>query len=382
MNKKKKITIVTLLGILTILIITFVILLAIENSNQYVLFNTDGGTKIERQVIDKDGKIEDVIRPTKNGYIFDGWYLDNTLTDPIDLKEYIFTETTTIYAGYTSFFSEQLLDDFYTRYIYELDNNYHSNYELNDYMTNQGLNELTFDTLIKVVSNELLKSETEYYNLFSKEKEVDDSVKDNATNVKLHNNLYESNGKFYYKESDKYINALDETEVLDKITSSKIWKLEKSYYTPKDTNVKKLYVEYSSGTEKTYRNVLSINETEVVHILNEVSFYGTIKHIDDEIYIDYDPLVNGFKPTKFLTYFDEKMEYFLFDKVFNTYYTKDYIRLMVEVIFEYNPEFRDYSDSNVEKHTSRVKNKYFVNIINFQDYLMREEDINNKVEEV
>lgn len=79
MNKK------IIVGIIGILLVVIIGVLLVKGTKKYtVTFETDGGTKIEAQKIKNGDEIEEPEIPTKDGYIFEGWYVDG--------KEYDFTE--------------------------------------------------------------------------------------------------------------------------------------------------------------------------------------------------------------------------------------------------------------------------------------------------
>lgn len=79
MNKK------IIVGIIGILLFTIIGVLLVKGTKKYtVTFETNGGTKIETQKIKNGDEIEEPEEPTKDGYIFEGWYVDG--------KEYDFTE--------------------------------------------------------------------------------------------------------------------------------------------------------------------------------------------------------------------------------------------------------------------------------------------------
>lgn len=79
MNKK------VIVGIIGILLVAIIGVLLVKGTKKYtVTFETDGGTKIEAQKIKNGDEIEEPEEPTKDGYIFEGWYVDG--------KEYDFTE--------------------------------------------------------------------------------------------------------------------------------------------------------------------------------------------------------------------------------------------------------------------------------------------------
>ena len=46
-----------------------------------VTFDSNGGTEVENQKINKDKLAKEPMKPTRKGYRFDGWYLDNKLFD-------------------------------------------------------------------------------------------------------------------------------------------------------------------------------------------------------------------------------------------------------------------------------------------------------------
>lgn len=63
-----------------------------------VTFNSNEGTKVAEQEIDKDGKATKPADPTRTGYTFKGWYTDNgKFVDKFDFTKPV-TEDTTLYA--------------------------------------------------------------------------------------------------------------------------------------------------------------------------------------------------------------------------------------------------------------------------------------------
>ena len=63
-----------------------------------VTFDTDGGSEIEAQTVEKDAKVErPETDPTKEGFTFEGWYADKELTKAFNFDSLI-TKDTTIYA--------------------------------------------------------------------------------------------------------------------------------------------------------------------------------------------------------------------------------------------------------------------------------------------
>ena len=64
-----------------------------------VSFETFGGTIIDNMSIKKSSTIENPQIPEKEGYVFTGWYLEETL-DTSYKSDFVFTKDTTLYAGY------------------------------------------------------------------------------------------------------------------------------------------------------------------------------------------------------------------------------------------------------------------------------------------
>lgn len=62
-----------------------------------VRFDTDGGSSVTLQRINMYGKVSKPADPTKEGYIFDGWYTDNSFENPYDFEKAV-AEDFTIYA--------------------------------------------------------------------------------------------------------------------------------------------------------------------------------------------------------------------------------------------------------------------------------------------
>ena len=63
-------------------------------------FNTNGGSYIADQIVEKGQKVIRPTDPTKSGYTFAGWYADSALTSPFDFNTPITSETT-LYAKWT-----------------------------------------------------------------------------------------------------------------------------------------------------------------------------------------------------------------------------------------------------------------------------------------
>ena len=63
-----------------------------------VSFDTLGGTAVESQKRMYGELLEEPEVPTREGYVFDGWYRDPGLTEPWKVEEDTVTESITLYA--------------------------------------------------------------------------------------------------------------------------------------------------------------------------------------------------------------------------------------------------------------------------------------------
>lgn len=62
-----------------------------------VRFDTDDGSSVANVSITQNGTVKEPAAPTKEGYIFDGWYADEALTTPYDFSAKV-TKSFTLYA--------------------------------------------------------------------------------------------------------------------------------------------------------------------------------------------------------------------------------------------------------------------------------------------
>ncbi len=99
---KVKISVRTLNIIIVVLAVLLVACMAfgIAKGGFHVTFDSQGGTPVESQVRMHGELLEEVEPPTREGFAFDGWYLDPGGTIPWDLKEDTVTESVTLYAGW------------------------------------------------------------------------------------------------------------------------------------------------------------------------------------------------------------------------------------------------------------------------------------------
>ncbi|MBE7050454.1 MAG: hypothetical protein E7394_06730 [Ruminococcaceae bacterium] len=79
-------------------------------SSYAVTFETNGGTHIENQNIKGGTTIAVLPIPVKEGYVFEGWFKDEALTQPFDISEKI-TSKTKLYAKWSLSVSDKDSDD-------------------------------------------------------------------------------------------------------------------------------------------------------------------------------------------------------------------------------------------------------------------------------
>ena len=74
-----------------------------------VTFNTNGGSTVVSQTIEKGEKALEPTAPTKDGYKFGGWYVDETFKTEFDFDTTI-TENTTLYANWETYTVAELIE--------------------------------------------------------------------------------------------------------------------------------------------------------------------------------------------------------------------------------------------------------------------------------
>lgn len=99
---KVNISVRTLNIIIVVLVVLLVACMAfgIEKGGFRVTFDAQGGTSVEMQKRMYGELVESPEPPTREGFAFDGWYLDPGATMPWDLEEDTVTESMTLYAGW------------------------------------------------------------------------------------------------------------------------------------------------------------------------------------------------------------------------------------------------------------------------------------------
>ena len=73
-----------------------------ENKDTYtVTFNSQGGSAVEKQTVEKDGKVKKPGAPTRSGYTFGGWYTDKDCKTEWKFETDTVTGDVTLYAKWT-----------------------------------------------------------------------------------------------------------------------------------------------------------------------------------------------------------------------------------------------------------------------------------------
>lgn len=72
-----------------------------SSSSFIVRFNTNGGSDIAQKSVKRNTKVGEIQEPTKDGFIFDGWYTDKALNNKFDPDTKV-TSSITLYAKWTA----------------------------------------------------------------------------------------------------------------------------------------------------------------------------------------------------------------------------------------------------------------------------------------
>lgn len=87
----------TIIIIVTIIFIPLTVK-ALESDKEFnIYFNTNGGSNIDTQIVLENNTISKPNDPIKDGYIFDGWYIDSTFNNKYDFNT-IINDNITLYA--------------------------------------------------------------------------------------------------------------------------------------------------------------------------------------------------------------------------------------------------------------------------------------------
>ena len=65
-----------------------------------IRFDTRGGSEIETQRLRYGESVTEPLEPTREGYVFLGWYADEGLTKKVDVANMTATRSTTLYASW------------------------------------------------------------------------------------------------------------------------------------------------------------------------------------------------------------------------------------------------------------------------------------------
>lgn len=95
MQKNKKAIIVAV--VIVILLIIFAVIFILSNQKYTVTFDSKGGTLVEAQEVKKNGTATEPADPTREGYIFLGWYTSETSTVEYDFNTKV-VENITLFA--------------------------------------------------------------------------------------------------------------------------------------------------------------------------------------------------------------------------------------------------------------------------------------------
>ena len=99
---KVNISVRTLNIIIVVLVVLLIVCMAfgISKGGFRITFDAQGGTTVEMQKRMYGELIEVPEPPTREGYVFNGWYLDPGAAIPWNLEEDTVTESITLYAGW------------------------------------------------------------------------------------------------------------------------------------------------------------------------------------------------------------------------------------------------------------------------------------------
>lgn len=95
--------------VLSLIFVALILFLLFGKSNDVkITFDTNGGSQLNSQILEKEGKLTKPNDPTKEGYIFDGWYVDNEEFD----FDRVLTENVTLVARWKKVESSEEEDKF------------------------------------------------------------------------------------------------------------------------------------------------------------------------------------------------------------------------------------------------------------------------------
>lgn len=83
-----------------ILVIVLVVAIDLMDPGITVSFNSLGGTDVAPQEYEYGELLEEPVPPTREGYVFTGWYKDSACFEPWNPETDIIEMDTTLYAGW------------------------------------------------------------------------------------------------------------------------------------------------------------------------------------------------------------------------------------------------------------------------------------------
>ena len=89
------------IALVSILALVLLMCCLVACTSQTVSFKTNGGTQIQSVKVDKGNCIDEPTQPTREGYTFDGWYIDSDFEEEFDFTTPI-DKNVTLYAKWTS----------------------------------------------------------------------------------------------------------------------------------------------------------------------------------------------------------------------------------------------------------------------------------------
>ena len=146
-----------------------------------VSFDTDGGSTVESQTVVSGNKATiPAVNPTKKGYIFAGWYTDNTYTTEFDFENTIITDNTTVYAKFedASIFK---LDGYTFSKINTLEELTTGYYVIGGYISNSNEYKYMISDMNTTKSFKSSDNPTEFYEI---------KLKSNSVTIKNSKNMY------------------------------------------------------------------------------------------------------------------------------------------------------------------------------------------------
>lgn len=95
-----KISVKTLDKIIVVLVVVLIVCLVfgVLHSGYTVSFDPGGGTDVAAQELRYGDKVTEPEDPTREGYVFDGWYADESLETPWDFENNLVNDSMELYA--------------------------------------------------------------------------------------------------------------------------------------------------------------------------------------------------------------------------------------------------------------------------------------------